>query len=430
MSLRGPFLIPQTSCGVLARIELIEAPRIADVRELPPERGFPHRVTRTLPSFQGDSGCPCARSTVHTASQRPSLPLPRSASGCSSRPPPSRRRRPFLAGLSVSQPNTSTPILGWTLVEGATKYEVQVNNDPGFASPELSLNNDQPAHRPHHRAPAGPGLLHVRAVNDQNEKSDWSLDQFTVVGSPSPTPLSPVDGSLSAPAFEPAAAELVGAAKGPRPTPSRSTATPTSSEPRATRPRRPPSSCPDPLGAGDYWWRVTATKGSGIVSEPSDASSFLIAALPAPLLVSPSEQRQPSRSKTWSSTGRPCRSQDLRRPGGPRRGLQQPFPGRRGHPGHALLAAGDAEQRPVLLASARRRPRGPANGLDRHLQLRFPAALAGQAAGSLPVGSIGRRRRSRPPTRTTSGPRSSTPPTTSCTPPPTRTSPSAWTRAR
>ena len=38
-------------------------------------------------------------------------------------------------GLGTSQPNSSTPILAWDLVEGAAKYEVQIDDDPGRAGP-------------------------------------------------------------------------------------------------------------------------------------------------------------------------------------------------------------------------------------------------------------------------------------------------------
>ena len=180
-------------------------------------------------------------------------------------------------GLGTSQPNSSTPILAWDLVEGATKYEVQVDDDPAFASPEV--NTTTTTNRrfvPLIALPPGQVYWHVRAVNASSEKSDWSADQFTVAAVAKPVPLSPVDGTvLSQPSNPPLLswsgsqgaisytvevdgdADFIGAS---------SYTTKTTS-----------LVVPDPLGAGDYFWRVTATKAAGIISEPSDAASFVIA---------------------------------------------------------------------------------------------------------------------------------------------------------
>ena len=195
---------------------------------------------------------------------------------------------PVPAGLSVSQPNTSTTILGWTLVEGATKYEVQVDNDPGFASPELSSTTTNRRIVPTTALPPGQVYWHVRAVNDQNEKSDWSVDQFTVAGVAKPAPQSPADGSLLP---QPSSPPLLSWSGSQGATSYTVEVDGDSDFIGATSYTTKTTSLvvPDPLGAGDYWWRVTATKGPGIVSEPSDASTFVIAALPAPVLVSPND---------------------------------------------------------------------------------------------------------------------------------------------
>ncbi len=192
-------------------------------------------------------------------------------------------------GLGTSQPNSSTPILAWDLVEGATRYEVQVDDDPAFASPEVTTTTTTNRRFvPLIALPPGQVYWHVRAVNASSEKSDWSADQFTVAAVAKPVPLSPVDGTvLSQPSNPPLLswsgsqgaisytvevdgdADFIGAS---------SYTTKTTS-----------LVVPDPLGAGDYFWRVTATKAAGIISEPSDAASFVIAALPAPVLVSPND---------------------------------------------------------------------------------------------------------------------------------------------
>jgi hypothetical protein len=195
---------------------------------------------------------------------------------------------PAPVGLGISQPNSSTPILAWDLVDGATKYDVQVDNDPAFASPELNTTTTNRRIIPTTALPPGQVYWHVRAVNSANEKSDWSADQFTVAAVAKPVPLSPVDGTvLSQPSNPPLLswsasqgatsytvevdgdADFIGDA---------SYTTKTTS-----------LVVPDPLGAGDYFWRVTATKATGIVSEPSDASTFVIGALAAPVLVAPDD---------------------------------------------------------------------------------------------------------------------------------------------
>jgi hypothetical protein len=46
---------------------------------------------------------------------------------------------------------------------------------------------------------------------------------------------------------------------------------------------------PDPLGEGDWFWRVTAVKSAGLVSLPSAVASFNILPLAKPALVSPAD---------------------------------------------------------------------------------------------------------------------------------------------
>ena len=112
-------------------------------------------------------------------------------------PPAFAAAPPVPGGLSVSQPNTSTPILAWTLrPRGATKYEVQVDNDaPASTSPELkaSTTTNFRAIVPTTALSAGPGpLARARRSTAPNETSDWvRRAQFTVAPVGVPEPVSP-----------------------------------------------------------------------------------------------------------------------------------------------------------------------------------------------------------------------------------------------
>ena len=61
-------------------------------------------------------------------------------------------------GLTVANKNSSTPILSWKKVKKAAGYEVQVDNDPAFASPSSRPSRPTTA-GPHDRPPPRPGLL-------------------------------------------------------------------------------------------------------------------------------------------------------------------------------------------------------------------------------------------------------------------------------
>lgn len=199
-------------------------------------------------------------------------------------------------GLSVQQPNDATAVLSWDHVAGATRYELQVDDDPNFSSPAsiptTIVSTVSNTYVPTANLPAGNKYWRVRARNAASEDSAWSISQF---GNPSvavPQPASPPDNTtLSQPSQPPLLtwstspgatsyivevdgdADFVGAFNYP-----------TSSTSLVV---------PDPLPAGtvanpaDYYWRVTAGKGSGLNSAPSPASRFIIGPLPAPAITAP-----------------------------------------------------------------------------------------------------------------------------------------------
>lgn len=198
--------------------------------------------------------------------------------------------------LSVQQPNDSTAVLSWDHVAGATRYEVQVDDDPNFGSPAFipaatnsTVNN---TYVPTANLPAGDKYWRVRAKNAANEDSPWSISQF---GNPSvavPQPASPPDGTtLSQPSqpplltwsTSPGATKYIVEVDGDSDFVGAETFETASTS----------LVWPNPLPAGtvanpaDYYWRVTASKGSGLNSLPSPASRFVVGPLPAPTITAP-----------------------------------------------------------------------------------------------------------------------------------------------
>ncbi len=198
--------------------------------------------------------------------------------------------------LSAQQPNGATAVLSWDHVAGAVRYELQVDDDPGFGSPELipsatvsTVNN---TYVPTANLPSGNKYWRVRARNAANEDSPWSIAQF---GNPSvavPQPASPPNNTtLSQPSQPPLLtwsaspgatkyivevdgdSDFVGAT--PIETASTSLVWPNA---------LPAGTAANPA---DYFWRVTASKGSGLNSQPSPASRFIIGPLAAPTITSP-----------------------------------------------------------------------------------------------------------------------------------------------
>ncbi len=84
----------------------------------------------------------------------------------------------------------ATPTFVWDMVEGAQSYDLQVDDDPGFNSINVSANTTQTSFTP-------PGTLderqyywRVRAVRS-GSTNDWSPSKSFVLGLPQPTGLTP-----------------------------------------------------------------------------------------------------------------------------------------------------------------------------------------------------------------------------------------------
>ena len=106
--------------------------------------------------------------------------------------------------LSVQQPNDATAVLSWDHVAGATKYVVQVDDNPNFSSLDVNVTTVNNTYVPTGNLVSGDKYWRVLARNAANEDSPWSIAQF---GSPSvavPQPASPADNTtLSQPSQPP-----------------------------------------------------------------------------------------------------------------------------------------------------------------------------------------------------------------------------------
>ena len=92
-----------------------------------------------------------------------------------------------------SQGRPARPVrrqLTWQPVDAATGYEVRVDNDPAFGSPEWTSATVNTVSVPTKLLAKGPQYLQVRAKDSAGAWSDWSTSGF-VVGT-SPAPPSPV----------------------------------------------------------------------------------------------------------------------------------------------------------------------------------------------------------------------------------------------
>jgi hypothetical protein len=191
------------------------------------------------------------------------------------------------ANLSVSPEGASVPVMSWSQVPKATSYQVQVDTDSTFGSPDFSLTTANFRATPTSALRAGQHFWRVRAVKG-NDTSAWQQgNQFTVSPINVPVPLAPIDGVDLAATTPPlltwqgspsavsytvevdADSDFVGA---------------TSYSTKSTS-----LVVPDPLGAGDWFWRVTAVRGTGQVSLPSAAATFDVLPLDRPTLVSPTD---------------------------------------------------------------------------------------------------------------------------------------------
>jgi hypothetical protein len=90
----------------------------------------------------------------------------------------------------------ATPTFTWDMVEGASYYDLQVDNDPNFGSAEVNINTDQNSYTPLFNIPNATYYWRVRIHrNGVSSPNDWSPSESFTLSLPIPTGLTP-NGSL------------------------------------------------------------------------------------------------------------------------------------------------------------------------------------------------------------------------------------------
>lgn len=190
------------------------------------------------------------------------------------------------SGTSV----TGIPILQWNRVSGATSYEVQVSGSDTYSPVLWSTTTANRRATPNRQLPGGSIHWRVRAIGASGT-SPWAEAGFTRQALAGPSPLGPSDGAVLDPPEEPALISwqpVNGATQytlevGTDPqfvdsSLSKSYTTQASSY-----------VVPDPVVATQYYWRVRASLGTGVVTNWSTVSGYTVGGLEKPVLESPAD---------------------------------------------------------------------------------------------------------------------------------------------
>jgi hypothetical protein len=192
------------------------------------------------------------------------------------------------SGLGVGLAGSSTPALTWTPVPRATGYQVQVDNDGSFGSPEFTLSTVNFRATPTTALRSGTQFWRVRALKGTDASAWREGDAFTVSPVRVPVPTAPAEGANLAQPVSPPLLQWQGSPGATSYTVEvDGDADFVGSKSYVTRSAS--LVVPDPLFAGDWFWRVTAVKGAGIVSMPSHTASFNVLPLAQPVLTAPAD---------------------------------------------------------------------------------------------------------------------------------------------
>ena len=194
-------------------------------------------------------------------------------------------------GLSPSAtPVTGIPVLQWNRVAGATAYEVQVSTSPGYGTLLWSTVTANRRATPNVQLPGGTIHWRVRA-RDGSGSGPWTETQLSRSALAGPTPLAPADDQVLNPPEEPALTSWQPVNGAVTYTLQVST-DPLFVDTLAIRTYTTQTSSyvvADPLVATAYYWRVSATLGSGIVTDWSATRSYRMGGLDRPVLTSPAD---------------------------------------------------------------------------------------------------------------------------------------------
>lgn len=181
----------------------------------------------------------------------------------------------------------NTPTFAWGRVTGAARYDVQVDDDPGFGSPELAASTTNNRLVSTKVLPAGDLVWRVRAVTSTGAASAWATRGIHVGAVGVPVPQAPVGAVLQPPQEVPLLtwSAVAGAASYTV----QVDETDDFISPVATATTRTTSYVAGPLPKGSYFWRVRATRASGVESAFSGPVSFGVDELPPVTITSPAD---------------------------------------------------------------------------------------------------------------------------------------------
>ena len=182
------------------------------------------------------------------------------------------------------------PILSWNRVSGATSYDVQVARPGAFETYLWSASTTNRQAVPHVQLPGGVLEWRVRA-RGADGISGWAQATFTKDALQGPTLQSPAPGAVLAQPAQPALLSWspIRGAIGYTVQVGTDSNFVDSSLFKSYTTKTSSYVVPDPLVATQYFWRVQADMGSGIVTDWSAAGDYQIGGLARPVLVAPAD---------------------------------------------------------------------------------------------------------------------------------------------
>lgn len=181
----------------------------------------------------------------------------------------------------------NTPTFAWARVAGAARYDVQVDDDPGFGSPALAVGTTNNRLVSTQVLPVGNLVWRVRAVTPTGTASGWASAAIHVGSVQVPVPQAPIGAVLQPPQQVPLLtwSAVAGAASYTV----QVDETDDFISPVTTATTRTTSYVAGPLPKGSYYWRVRATRGNGVESAFSGPVSFGVDELPPVTVTSPAD---------------------------------------------------------------------------------------------------------------------------------------------
>ncbi|GAB4007798.1 hypothetical protein GCM10028772_20750 [Nocardioides ultimimeridianus] len=188
-------------------------------------------------------------------------------------------------GLTATGSNP--PVLSWSPVPGAVRYEVQADTEDGFSTPPVKQTTVATTYVPTALLSAGDYFWHVRAIDADNIDSDWaSGTNFTISPVGAPTGLSPDGGATPSDATLQQPGQPVTLSWQPVAGAKSYTIEVAHDQgfagSKTYSTQAPSLVVPDALQPQDYYWHVKALLDTGIESAFSTSASFVVGSLASP----------------------------------------------------------------------------------------------------------------------------------------------------